>query len=65
MKSFCLIMVKNHPKQQYIILFQEHFISGLYLFQGDRYVIFQISQYFWRALYILVKKESDVVLHRT
>jgi hypothetical protein len=47
-------MVKTHLKQQYIILFQEHFISGLYLFQGDRYSIFQTGQDFWRALYSVI-----------
>ncbi len=31
MKSFCLIMVKYHSKQQYIILFSENFISGVYV----------------------------------
>jgi hypothetical protein len=51
MKSFRLIMVNYHPKQQYIILFQEHFISGLYLLQGDRYSIFKTGPDFWRALY--------------
>jgi hypothetical protein len=51
MKSFCIIKVKYYPKQQYIILFQENFISGVYLFQVDRYSIFQTGQDFWRALY--------------
>ncbi len=29
MWSFCLIMVKCHPRQQYIILFQEDFTTGV------------------------------------
>jgi hypothetical protein len=45
MKGFCLMMVKYHPEQQYIILFQENFISGVYIFQEDRYL-----NYFWQTL---------------
>ncbi len=47
MRSFCLIMVKYHPKQRYIILFQENFIPGMYIFQEDRYLILQTSQDFY------------------
>ncbi len=33
MKSFCLIIVKYHPKQKYIILFQETLFQGRIYFR--------------------------------
>ncbi len=50
-KSICLIMMIFNPKEQYTILFQWNFISGVYLLQEKSYLTFHTGQDFWRALY--------------
>jgi hypothetical protein len=45
-------MMKFHLKQQYTILFQWNFISGVYLLQEKSYLTFNTSQDFWRAMYM-------------